>query len=165
MYLRNLLTMLLILTSISLSFQSCKSKVSDSELRTKVENALASTPDVLVTVNGGVVTLTGVVASEADRLSLETAAKSADAKHIKSVVNNLTVATAPSTNVTINSNDDDLNTKIKDAVKDFPMIQATSVDGVITVTGEVDQARAMVLKQSLDALNPKRVDMSAVVFK
>ncbi len=165
MYLRNLLTTLLVTMSISLSLQSCKSKVSDADLRTKVENAVASTPDLLVTVTEGVVTLTGIVASEADRLALETAAKAADSKNIKSVVNNLTVANAPSTDVIINSNDVDLNAKIVDAVKDFPNIQATSVDGVITVTGSVEQSRSMVLKQALDALNPKRVDMSAVSFK
>ena len=165
MNVRNLMTALIFSVVMSLSFQACKSKVSDPELKTKVENAVSTTPNVAVSVKDGVVTLSGTVASEADRLALETAAKSADAKNIKSVVNNLTVAMEPSTNVIINSNDADLNAKIVDATKDFPKIKATSKDGVITVTGEVEQSRTMVLKQALDALNPKRVDMSAVVFK
>lgn len=162
---RNLFTMMFFLLTMSLSFQACKSKVSDPELKTKVEKAVASSPYITVSVKDGVVTLSGNVASEADRLALETAAKAADAKNIKSVVNNLTVAVEPSTNVVINSNDADLMAKIVDATKDFPKIKATANDGVITVTGEVEQARIMVLKQALDALNPKRVDMSAVVTK
>lgn len=165
MKIRNLFTMLFFLLTMSLSFQACKSKVTDPELKTKVENAVASSPNVAVSVKDGVVTLSGTVSSEADRLALETAAKAADAKNIKSIVNNLNVAAEPSTDVIINSNDADLMAKIADATKDFPMIKATANDGVITVTGEVESSRLMVLKQSLDALNPKRVDMSAVVTK
>ena len=162
MNLKNLMAVLVFSVMMSLGFQSCKSKVSDTDLKAKVESAVAGNPNVIVSVKDGVVTLSGTVQSDADRLSLEANAKAADAKNIKSVVNNLSVE---SPTVVINSNDADLTAKIIDATKDFPNIQATSKDGVITVTGQVEQARVMVLKQALDALNPKRVDMSAVVVK
>jgi hyperosmotically inducible protein len=54
---------------------------------------------------------------------------------------------------------------VAEATKDFPSVQASVNDGVITVTGELEQARIVVLKQALDALNPKKVDMSAIQVK
>ena len=54
---------------------------------------------------------------------------------------------------------------VVDATKDFPGIKATVADSVITVTGEIAQSKVKTLKQSLDALNPKKVDMSQVKVK
>lgn len=67
--------------------------------------------------------------------------------------------------IEVNTNDADLTSKIVDATKDFPTVKATVLNGVITVTGTLEQARVMTLKQSLDALNPKKVDMSALIVK
>ena len=135
--------------------------MSDADLKTKVEAAVSANPSVMVDVKDGVVTLSGTVSSDEERTLLENSAKAADAKGIKSVVNNITVQ-AP---IEINTNDADLTAKIVDATKDFPTVKATVAGGVITVTGTLEQARVMVLKQSLDALNPKKVDMSALVVK
>jgi len=52
-----------------------------------------------------------------------------------------------------------------DATKDFPTVKATVKDGIITVTGTLEQSRVQVLKQSLDALSPKKVDIAAIEIK
>ncbi|WP_079645763.1 BON domain-containing protein [Sphingobacterium nematocida] len=161
MSLRKVFSMFLVASIVTLGAISCKSKVSDADLKTKVEAAVSANPSVMVDVKDGVVTLSGTVSSDEERTLLENSAKAADAKGIKSVVNNITVQ-AP---IEINTNDADLTAKIVDATKDFPTVKATVAGGVITVTGTLEQARVMVLKQSLDALNPKKVDMSALVVK
>src|SRR5690606_21689770 len=91
---------------------------------------------------------------------LENAVKASDSKSVKSVVNNIVVES-----VSINTDDADLSAKVSEAVKDFPSVQATVNAGVITVTGELEQARVIVLKQALDGLNPKKVDMSGLTVK
>ncbi|MBE8714916.1 BON domain-containing protein [Sphingobacterium hungaricum] len=139
---------------------SCKSKVSDADIKAKVETAMSPNPTVMVDVKDGVVTLTGDVQTDEDKRNLENAAKAAEPKAIKSIVNNLTVAP-----IEINTDDADLTAKVVDATKDFPNVKATVADGVITVTGEVEQARVQTLKMSLDALNPKKVDFTGLQVK
>lgn len=150
--------MLLVLLLTS-SMIACKSKVSDADLKAKVETVTAASPNVVVGVADGVVTLTGTVASEEEKVSLADAAKKADTKNIKSVVNELIVETAP---IETNSDDADLITKVIDATKDYPNVKVDVKDGIITVTGSVEQSRVQPLKMALDALNPKKVDMSAL---
>jgi hyperosmotically inducible protein len=111
-------------------------------------------------VKDGVITLNGTVTSEEEKAALENAVKSTEGKAIKSVVNNITVQ-----QIEINTDTADLSAKVAEATKDFPSVQASVNDGVITVTGELEQARIVVLKQALDALNPKKVDMSAIQVK
>ena len=163
MNLKQALSVFVLSSALTFSMVSCKSKVSDSDLKAKVESAVSSTPGVTVDVKEGVVTLNGIVTSENEKIALENSAKAADSKGVKSVVNNITVQEAAP--IVVNTNDADLAAKIVDATKDFPTIQTTVKDGVITVTGSVEQARVQVLKQSLDALNPKKVDMSAITVK
>lgn len=162
MNLKNLLSILVLSGSLAIATVSCKSKVSDADLRAKVENSISNNSGVTVDVKDGVVTLSGTVATEDERMAIENSAKAADSKGVKSVVNNIVVQ-APQ--IDINSNDADLKAKVVDATKDFPSISATVNEGVITVTGTIEQARVQVLKQSLDALSPKKVDMTALVVK
>ena len=163
MNLKQAFTVFVLSGALTLSIVSCKSKVSDTDLKAKVETAVSTTPGVTVDVKDGVVTLNGIVTTQEEKIALENSAKSADSKSVKSIVNNITVQeVAP---VVVNTNDADLSAKVVDAVKDFPTIQAAVKDGIITVTGSVEQARVQVLKQSLDALNPKKVDMSAITVK
>lgn len=162
MNLKNLLSILVLSGSLAIATVSCKSKVSDADLRAKVENSISNNSGVTVDVKDGVVTLSGTVATEDERMAIENSVKAADSKGVKSVVNNIVVH-APQ--IDINSNDADLKAKVVDATKDFPSISATVNEGVITVTGTIEQARVQVLKQSLDALSPKKVDMTALVVK
>lgn len=141
------------------SIVACKSKVSDADLQAKVETVTAGSPNVVVGVAEGVVTLTGTVATEEEKNSLGEAAKNADANNVKSVVNELIIDQAP---IQTNSDDADLITKVIDATKDYPTVNVDVKDGVITVTGSIEQTRVQPLKMALDALNPKKVDMSAL---
>lgn len=161
MNLKQAFSLFLLSGALTLGVVSCKSKVSDADLKAKVETVTSTNPNVSVDVKDGVVTLSGVVSSEDEKIALENSAKATDAKSIKSLVNNITVQ-AP---IVVNTNDADLAAKIVDATKDFPTVQATVKDGIITVTGSVEQARIQTLKQALDGLNPKRVDLSAIVIK
>lgn len=162
MSLKNVISVFVLSGCLAIATVSCKSKVSDSDLKVKVENVVTNTSGVAVDVKDGVVTLTGTVSSESEREAIENSAKAADSKNIKSVVNNIVVA-APQ--IEINANDADLTSKVMDATKDFPNVQTTVNNGVITVTGTLEQSRVQVLKQSLDALSPKKVDMSTLVIK
>ncbi|MFZ4861420.1 BON domain-containing protein [Sphingobacterium sp. Mn56C] len=152
------------LTVVFMQF-SCKSKISDSDLKAKVEKAIQANPNVTVAVNESVVTLSGNVSSEASKVATEQAARDADSKHIKSVVNAINVVAPVTQNITINTSDSDLANKLVDAVKDYPTVTASAKDGIITVSGTIEQSRVQVLKQSLDALNPKRVDLSGLTIK
>ena len=55
------------------------------------------------------------------------------------------------------STDDALRTGVTDATKDFPGVNASVSDGVITLTGEIAKDSYPTLKQTLDALRPKQV--------
>ena len=159
---KNLITVLALSSSLAFTTYSCKSKVSDSDLKTKVETVVSSTSGVTVDVKDGVVTLSGTVSTQAEREAMENSAKAVDTKNVKSVVNNILVAVPE---VDINTNDVDLAAKVVDATKDFPSVQTTVKEGVITVTGTLEQSKVIVLKQSLDALSPKKVDLSSLVIK
>lgn len=141
---------------------ACKSKISDADLKAKVETAIQSNPNVQVDVKEGVVTLNGTAASEEEKIKMEDAAKAADAKGVKSVVNNI-VVNVPQ--IEVNTNTDDLTAKVNEFTKDFPTVKTTVTEGVITVTGELEQARVQALKMGLDALNPKKVEMSGLKVK
>lgn len=145
-----------------LSFNACKSKVSDADLKAKIEVVTAANPAVSVDVKEGVVTLSGTVSSVEEKDRLVEAIQAVDKKHVKSVVSDVTVE---STGIVINNVDADLQKQVVDAVKDFPTVQAVVKEGVITVTGTVEQARVQTLKMSLDALNPKKVDMLGLTIK
>jgi len=162
MRLRNVITSIALSSCIAFSVISCKSKVSDEDLKAKVENVVSNTNGVIVDVKDGIVTLSGTVSSQAECEAIENSAKAVDGQHIKSVVNNIVVQVPQ---IEVNTDDVDLSAKVVDATKDFPNVQTTVKDGIITVTGTVEQSRLQVLKQSLDALSPKKVDLSAVVTK
>lgn len=153
---------LLMTTAVVVGAISCKPKVSDADLKAKIETVTADHPNVVVSVKDGAVTLSGTVASEEDRSRLEEVAKNADPNNVKSVANELTVEAAP---IITNTDDADLTAKVADATKDYPSVKAEVSSGIITVTGSIEQTRVQPLKMALDALNPKKVDMSGLTVK
>jgi len=163
MNLKNIFSMALVSVILLGGTISCKSKISDADLQAKVETAVQSNPNIQVEVKDGVVRLNGTVTTDDERLQLEKAAKAADPKAVKSVVSNIIVSAAPT--VEINDNDADLTTKVTEFTKDFPSITTSINEGVITVNGELEQAKVQTLKMGLDALNPKKVDMSGLIIK
>ena len=139
--------------------QGCKSKPKDANLKTSVEKALQADPQtagVRVNVTDAVATLTGEVRDAAAQSAAGTIA--GGVKGVKSVQNNVTIASAP----VVITPDDPLTSAVKDATKDFPGVTATVNDGVITVTGEIKADDWRRLKMALDGLRPKRVDGSAL---
>lgn len=164
MTIKKLIPAVLLVSTVALTLPSCKSKVPDTEVKTKVENVVV--PGVTVEVKDGVVTLNGTVTNEADKAAVENNIKAMDAKEsgVKSVVNNIVVV-APAPAPVVNTNDAALSTLVVDATKDFPSVSATVSDGVITVTGELEKAKVQALKMALDNLKPKKTDMSALKVK
>ncbi len=165
MNLKKILSVLVVAVTLLTGTIACKSKISDADLKAKVETAIQSNPNVQVEVKDGVVTLNGTAASDDEKAQIESAAKGADAKGVKSVVNNIVVNSIPAGTIEVNSNDADLQAKVAEFTKDFPSVKTAVVNGVITVTGELEQARVQALKMGLDALNPKKVDMSGLIVK
>ncbi|HEV7334240.1 MAG TPA: hypothetical protein VGN63_24620 [Flavisolibacter sp.] len=69
-----------------------------------------------------------------------------------------TTTTTPATPAPVEiSADEVLRKGVADATKDFPDVEATVEDGVITLNGIIDRDRFLSLKQSLDTLRPKQV--------
>ncbi len=153
----------LILSMGILFMVSCKSKPKDADIQAAVTTALQSTPGVSADVKDGVVTLSGAVATAADKDAAEAAAKVTQG--VKSVVNNVTVTPPPPPPAPEVTADDALKTSVAAIVKDFPGIQADVKDGVITITGEQKADRWKKLKMALDALKPKKVDASGLKVK
>ena len=144
-------SMFVAMTSIWLF--SCKPKISDQDIETKIQSNSALS-HLAVTVKDGVVTLSGEAKDDADRTNSEAAVKSIEG--VKEVVNNTTIAPVEI------AADDPLTKGIADALKDFPTVKATANDGVITVTGETSAANWKKIKMTLDGLKPKKVDATAL---
>jgi osmotically-inducible protein OsmY len=145
-----------ILLMASMFFIGCGQK--DSDIKASVEEKLKTNTDMAgpmtVSVNDGVVTLTGTCNDETCRAKCEEMAKSA--KGVKSVINNCTVAAAAAP-VEV-SNDDALITGVKDATKDHPTVNASVNNGVVTLTGEIKRDQLQKLMQTLNTLQPKKIE-------
>ncbi|OOG18506.1 hypothetical protein BWD42_00515 [Sphingobacterium sp. CZ-UAM] len=161
------LTFCLLATSAVLSFSACKSGLSDDKLEEKIENALTGRKTVDVEVEKGKVILSGTVTSEEEKQQIESIAKTAGDKDVKSIQNDLVVSAPVATPapITVSNNDAVLGAAVNTFMKDFPSVQASVKDGVISVTGTLEQAKIVTLKQGLDNLNPKKVDLSGIVVK
>jgi len=148
---------------ITIGFTSCKPK--DADIKTAVEQAIATHPGaeaVTVDVKDGVVTLNGEFKDETCKADCEAAAKGI--KGVKSVVDNGTI-TAPVVveAPVVVSADAALITSVNDAIKDFTGVQAEVKDGTVTLTGEINKANLIKLMQSVNALNPKKVENKLTV--
>ena len=136
---------------------SCKGKVTDADVKTSVDNAIAANSNLSGTnadVKDGVVTLSGEVKDDAAKASAETLAKGV--KGVKSVVNNLTVAPAPAP-VVITA-DDPLKASVDATLKAYAGVSATVQDGVVTLTGEIKRADLQNLIKALNELRPKKIE-------
>ena len=145
---------LAVFLSASVLFFSCAPK--DSEVQAKITQKFAATPELAgasATVDKGVATITGELADEAARTEAENAAK--DVKGVKSVVNNTTVTPPPPPPPPAAI---DITQGVMDATKDFPTVTATVNNGEITLTGSLDRSKLPTLMQSLNALNPSKIN-------
>ena len=164
MKLTKLLMAIAIVTTVS--FVSCKPK--DTDVQTAIETKLKAKPDmgnVTVDVKDGIATINGVCKDDVSKADCEKIA--ADEKGVKSVVNNLTIASAAPTAATTApvtiAADDPLTKSVTDATKDYPSVNAAVNNGVITLTGEIKKASLPKLMMALNGLHPKKVDNKLTV--
>lgn len=139
----------------SMLFIGCGQK--DSDIQASVEEKLKANTEMgtamTASVKDGVVTLSGECKDEACKAKCEELAKSV--KGVKSVVNNATIAAAAPVQV---STDDALTTGVRDATKDHPTVTATVNAGVITLTGDIKRDQLSKLIQTLNTLNPVKIE-------
>lgn len=159
---------LLMFVAISLvvtGFSSCTTK-SDTEIQTalaeKAKNDSRLT-GVTTIVTEGVVTIDGQCPDEPCKTEAENAVK--EVEGVKSVVNNITISNnlGEPMNSTEISSDSALTNKVKDAVVDFPTVNATVANGEITLTGSIQREKLPGLMQSLNSLNPKKINNELTV--
>ena len=164
MKMTKLLMAIAIVTTVC--FVSCKPK--DTDVQTAIETKLKAKPDmgtVTVDVKDGIATINGVCKDDVCKADCGKIA--AEEKGVKSVVNNLSIAnTAPAESktapVTINE-DGPLTKSVTDAIKDYPTVNASVNNGVITLTGDIKKASLPKLMMALNSLNPKKVDNKLTV--
>lgn len=149
---------------LAISFNACKKKVKDADIKAAIETALKADPmsaGTMVSVDNGVATITGECKD--DMCKKKCAEMAAKIKGVKSVVNNCTVAAAFIPPVIVA--DDPLTIAVKDALTAFPGVSATVKDGIISLTGQIAKADRQKLMMVLQALKPKKVDPSALTNK
>ena len=150
-----------IVAGLAVGMTSCKSQEKkDLEAKQKIE---AASPGVTAEVKDGVATLSGEFADDATKVAVEQAAQKVDG--IKSVVNNITVATIPAPAPVVINPDEALIASSMAVLREYPGTNAEVKDGVIMLSGEIKKADWMKLRPALDALRPKKVDNSKLTIK
>ena len=140
---------------VSMTAVSCKKKVSDAELTTNATTAITAYPGTSVEVKEGQAHLSGVFATEADKLAAIDALKKVEG--VKDVHDMATVApmAAP---VEVNMVDAAVLAKVNTALKDIPGVKAEDMNGMLTLTGTTTAANARKVKESVDALKIGKYD-------
>lgn len=144
------------LSFIVIGLFSCKGN-SDMDVQTALTEKAKTDPrltGVTTSVTNGVVTLDGQCSDEACKTGAEQAVK--EVKGVKSVINNITVNEVQSTPEI--SADSTLQSGVRDATKDFPTVTATVANGEITLTGSIQRDQLPRLMQSLNSLNPRKIN-------
>lgn len=146
---------------LAISSTSCKSKVSDADVKTAVETALKADPmavNTMVSVEKGVATISGECKDDACKAHCADLVKGI--KGVKEVVNNCTIAPP-----VVNSSDDALTMALTDALKDNPGVTGSVDMGKIVLKGEIAKAKWAALKQMLDKLTPKGYNLDGLTIK
>jgi len=145
---------------VSMTAVSCKKKVSDAELTTNATTAITAYPGTSVEVKEGQAHLSGVFATEADKLAAIDALKKVEG--VKDVHDMATVApmAAP---IEVNMVDAAVLAKVNTALKDIPGVKAEDMNGMLTLTGTTTAANARKVKESVDALKIGKYDNKITV--
>ena len=148
-----------IVAFLSLSISSCKGKVKDADIKSEVDNFIVGNPSlsgVSADVKDGVVTFSGQTATGDPSLtSLESYVK--NLKGVKSVVNNVTVAPPLAAPVQITP-DDPLKVSVDSTIKNYPGVNASITDGVVTLTGQIKRSDLQKLMMALNSLKPRKIE-------
>ena len=144
--------------AVSLGSISCKKKVTDADLQTKTTTIVATNPSASVEVKDGEAHLSGLFNSEEERDAMIAQLKATEG--IKSVHDMTTIA-APV--AVVSPIDPVMQQKVEDAVKDFPSVAVSVVNGELTLTGDVSSMQARKIKESVDALQVGKVNYNYTV--
>ena len=150
--------------ALAISFNACKKKVKDADIKAAIETALKADPmsaNTMVSVDKGVATITGECKDELCKTHCAEMVKGI--KGVKQVVNNCTVA--PKMDVVVNADAEALTKGLMDALKDHAGVKSSVVDGKIVLTGEIAKAKWAALKQMLDKLMSKGYDLTGLTIK
>ena len=145
---------------VSMTAVSCKKKVSDADLTSQATTVITSYPGTSVEVKEGQAHLSGVFATEADKLAALEALTNVEG--VKEVHDMATVAPAAAP-VEVNMVDAAVLQRVNDALKDIPGVKAEDVAGTLTLTGSTTSANARKVKESVDALKIGKYDNKITV--
>lgn len=147
---------------LAVSLLACGPK--DADIEKEIAAKLSGMPGVQVSVKDGVATISGVCKDVAFKQNAESAIKGI--KGVKSVVNNCEIpAPLPQAEVApveINS-DTVLNTSVGEVVKAYNGVSVSVTGGVVTLTGEIKRSQLPALIQSVQELNPKKVENKLII--
>ena len=152
-----------------LALNSCKpSDEKITEEVSKVATSEASLSSVSYTVKDGVVTLTGEVENEAQKMAAEEKFKTV--KDVKSVVNNLTVkpvVVLPTAEELKKQADDALGILVSNALSATGVTGITTSisDSVVLLTGDVKKADLKKVMEAAMSVTPKKVDNKMNIIK
>ena len=149
----------------SMTFVACKGKQTDAEIQSSVNEKIASNEKMKglhASVTNGVVNLTGECKDEECRRDCADAIK--DIKGVKSVDNNIRVASASNSSAPVEiAADETLRNSVNDVVKNYKGVEADVKDGVVTLRGEVKRDNLQKLMSSVQELKPKKVENQLVI--
>jgi hyperosmotically inducible periplasmic protein len=146
---------------LTLGMLACKKGPDDATITSNVKAKLAAdsslaSSTINVDTKEGVVTLTGMVNTEADKGKAEQLAKSVEG--VKSVTNSLTVKPPP---VPIDiSPDTKLKQDISAAFTKYGITGVTAevVNGEVTLTGDIPRAKLQDVMKAANEAHPKKVN-------
>ncbi|WP_312792469.1 BON domain-containing protein [Sphingobacterium sp.] len=168
------LNSLLLATSLGalMFIHSCRSPESDNKLRSKIEAALKTTAGIEVDVEEGNVTLNGQIGSDSLKQDIEDKTKIVGGGDIKSIHNNIIVnlpepedAREKYHEILVDDVDSTLTRDVNLVLQDFPTITAQVKQGIIIATGNLEKSKIDTLKDKLEHIKPKGINMKGVTSR
>ncbi|WP_394775151.1 BON domain-containing protein [Flavobacterium sp.] len=141
---------------LAISLVACGPK--DADIQKEISAKLSSTPEVQVSVQDGVATISGICKDDALKQNVESSIK--EIKGVKSVVNNCQIVAPEETAAAavIISPDTELDKAVHKVVDTYKGVSVTVVGGVVTLSGEIKKSQLPNLIKSIQELKPKKVD-------
>lgn len=128
------------------------------QAKLKADPSLSASP-IKVSTTGGVVTLSGVVNSDADKTRAAGLAKSVEG--VKSVTNTLT-ARPPAPVI---SQDDPLKTQVTASLTKYGIsgVTVSVANGQVTLTGEIPRAKLQDALKAANEAHPRKVNNQLII--
>ncbi len=144
--------------AVSFGSISCKKKVSDADLLSKATTIVANNPSASVEIKEGTAHLSGTFDTEAQRDAMI-----AELKKVEGVKDVMDMSTIAAPVAVVSPVDPAIQQKLVDALKDFPSVTVSVVNGELTLTGDVSSVQARKIKESVDALKVGKVNFNTTV--